>query len=134
MLIIKNCNTLILRVLSEMLKNEEREKINRIIELIFLIIKQRVFHFDHDMNTKFLFTTINTVLITNHLTKLKKIRVTKKILNTKKYVIDHLRLRQAVMKVFNFNKENNTRNTNTVEKTNDHEESEKDEKKKMTDE
>ena len=36
--------------------------------------------------------------------------------------------------MFDFNKENDTRNTSTVEKMNDHEESKEDKKKKMTSE
>ena len=90
MLTIKNCNTFVLRILNEMLKNVKQKKIDRIAELISLIIKQRVLHFDRDVNTELLLTTIDTVLITNHSTRLKKIKVTKKILDAKKYVIDHL--------------------------------------------
>ena len=133
MQIIKNCNTSILRILNEMLKNARQKKIDQIVELIFLIIKQQVLHFNCDVNTELLLTTIDTFLITNHSTRLKKIKITKKILDAKKYVIDHLRLQRAVTKMFDFNKENNARKTNAVQKTNDYEESEKDEKKKMTD-
>ena len=83
------------------------------------------------MNTKLLLTTIDTIMITNHSFEIRKIRVIKKILDAKKYVIDHLRLRRAVKKVFDFDKKNDARNTNAIEKTNDHEENKKEKKKKM---
>ena len=118
-----------------MLKNVKREKIDRITELIFLIIEQQVLHLDRDVNAKFFFTTINIILITNHSTRLKKIRVIKKILDMKNYIINHLRLRRAVKKMFDFDKENDARNRSTVEKTNDHKKSEEEEEEKeMTDE
>ena len=129
MLIIKNCNMSNLKILSEMLKNVKQKKINRIIEFISLIIKQRVFHSNRDVNTKLLFTTIDTVLITNYSIELKKVKVIKKAFDAKKYVIDHLRLRRAITKVFDFNKRNNAKKTNAIKKINDHEESKEEEKK-----
>ena len=130
MLIIKNCNTSSLKILREILKNVKRKEIDQIIKLIFLIIKQQVLHLNRNMNTKLLLKTIDTIMITNHSFEIRKIKVIKKIFDVKKYVIDHLRLRQAVKKVFDFDKKNNAKNTNAVEKTNDHEENEKD--KRMT--
>ena len=115
-----------------MLKNVKRKEIDRVVELIFLIIKQRVLHSNHDVSTKLLFTTIDTIMITNHSFEIRKIKITKKIFNAKKYVIDHLRLRRAVKKMFDFDKKNDARNTNAVEKTNNHKKSEKEKRKKMT--
>ena len=66
MLIIKNCNTSNLKILHEMLKNVRRAEIDRIIELIFLIIEQRILHLNRDVSTELFLTTIDTIMITNH--------------------------------------------------------------------
>ena len=78
--------------------------------------------------------TIDAIMITNHSVEIKKIKIIKKMLDAKNYVIDNLRLRQAVKKVFDFDKKNDARNTSTIEKTNNHENNKEEEKKKMTDE
>ena len=121
------------KILREILANVEQVEINRIAELIFLIIEHRVLHFDREVNTKLLLTTIDTIMITNHTSEIRKIRMIKEIFNDKKYIIDHLRLQQTIKKIFDFDKENDAKNTNTIEKANDHEENKEEKKKKMTD-
>ena len=74
-------------------------------------------------------TTIDIILITNHIIEMRKIKVTKEIFNKNEYDIEHLRLRKIVKEVTMHdeseekkknenlnNKENDERNTNSKQK------------------
>ena len=88
-----------MKILREMLDKMKQEEINRVAELIFLIIEQRVLHSRREINTKLLLMTIDIFLITNHIIEMQKIKMTKKIFNKNEYNIEHLRLRKIVKKM-----------------------------------
>ena len=119
MRIIQNCNTSIVKILREMLDKMRQKEINRITELIFLIIKQRIFHSKREVNTEFLLTTIDIVLISNHIIEVRKIKMTKKILKKNEYDVEHLRLRRIMKKIIvleNENEEKKRMNIRTMKK------------------
>ena len=122
MQIIQNCNISIVKILREMLDKMKQEEINRIAELIFLIIEQRVLHSRREINIKLLLMTIDIFLITNHIIEVRKIRVTKKILNKNEYDIEHLRLRRIVKKMMMRDEnEKKKKNENLNDEENDEE-------------
>ena len=122
MRISQNCNTSIVKILREMLDKREQKEINRIAKLIFLIIEQRVMHSRREMNIELLFTTIDIVLISNHIIEMRKIRMTKKIFNKNEYDIEHLRLRRMMNEMMMFDDESEKekkKNKNSNDEEND---------------
>ena len=95
-----------------------------------MIIDQQILHSNREINTELLFTTIDAIVITNHIFEIKKIKTIKKTLDAKEYVIDHLRLRRVVKKVVKLDKKIDKSNASIVERVNNREESEKKKKKK----
>ena len=106
MQIIQNCNTSIVKILRVMLNKMKQEEINRVAKLIFLIIEQRILHFEREVNTKLLMMAIDIILISNHIIEIQKIKMTKKIFKKNEYNVEHLRLRQIMKKMTVFNDEN----------------------------
>ena len=76
--------------------------------------------------------TIDAIVVTNHTFEIKKIKIIKKTLNAKEYVIDHFQLQQKIKKIVKFDKKIDKSNANIVERVNDCEESKEEKEKKMT--
>ena len=77
-------------------------------------IKQRIFHSKREVNTKLLFIAINVITVTNHTREMRKIKMTKKVFDNKKYIIKHLQLRQKI-KIIKINTKSEKENANTIE-------------------
>ena len=120
---IQNCNILIVKILRVMLNKMRQKEINQVTKLIFLIIEQRVLHFEREINTKFLMTTIDIILILNHIIEMRKIKMTKKIFKKNEYDVEHLRLRQIMKEMIILENESEEK------KKNMHSKNEKNDKK-----
>ena len=108
----------------------KQEKINRVAELILLIIEQQVLHSRREINIEFLLTTIDIFLIMNHIIEMRKIKMTKKIFNKNEYDIEHLRLRRIVKKVMMRDEsEEKKKNENSNDEENDEENANSEQKK-----
>ena len=85
-----------------------------------------------EVNTKLLSTTIDIVLILNHIIELRKIKLTKKILNNNEYDVEHLRLRRIVKKMMirDEESEKEKKNKNSNDEKNDKENANSKQKKK----